>query len=114
MLAGSGVLHRVWWLDNRTQEWLFYDPDPRFVALNTLTTVDLAANPPVVVFSVSCRQEFRGRTSYRGWNYVGMRRATAPGTAPRRETRRRQLLGEAGWFGADEALVRVQLVVQHL
>ena len=27
-LAGSGALKRVWWLDSRTQEWKFYDPDP--------------------------------------------------------------------------------------
>ena len=26
------VLQQVWWLDRRTQQWLFYDPDPRFVA----------------------------------------------------------------------------------
>ncbi len=67
------VLQQVWWLDSRTQQWLFYDPDLAFAQFNTLSTVDLAANPPPVVFSVSSRQEFRGRTLYRGWNYVGMR-----------------------------------------
>ena len=48
-LADSGVLQRVWWLNSRTQQWLFYDPDPQFTAFNTLTTIDLAANPPVVL-----------------------------------------------------------------
>ena len=73
-LAGSGALQRVWWLDSRTQEWTFYDPDPAFAAFNTLTTINLAANPPVVVaVSVSRQTEFRGRTLYRGWNYVVMR-----------------------------------------
>ena len=28
--ADSGVLQRVWWLNSRTQEWQFYDPEPRF------------------------------------------------------------------------------------
>ena len=73
-LSASGVLQRVWWLDSRTQEWTFYDPDPAFAQFNTLTSVDLTANPPVVLaISVSSRQEFRGRTLYRGWNYVVMR-----------------------------------------
>ena len=68
------MLQRVWWLDSRTQEWLFYDPDPAFAAFNTLTTIDLAANPPVVLaISVDRRTEFRGRTLFRGWNYVVMR-----------------------------------------
>ena len=73
-LADSGVLQRVWWLNSRTQEWLFYDPDPRFAAFNTLSEIDLAASPPVVLaVSVDRRVEFRGRTLYRGWNYVVMR-----------------------------------------
>ena len=73
-LADSGVLQRVWWLDSRTQQWQFYDPDPRFAPFNTLATVDLAANPPVVLaISVDRRTEFRGRTLYRGWNYVVLR-----------------------------------------
>ena len=73
-LANSGVLQRVWWLDSRTQEWQFYDPDPGFAPFNTLSTVDLAANPPVVLaISVSRRTEFRGRPLFPGWNYVVMR-----------------------------------------
>ena len=73
-LADSGMLQRVWWLNPRTQEWQFYDPEPRFAPFNTLSTVDLAANPPVVLaISVDRRTEFRGRTLYRGWNYVVMR-----------------------------------------
>ncbi len=68
------VLQQVWWLDSRTQQWLFYDPDPRFVAFNMLTPVDLAANPPVVLgVGLDRRTEFRGRTLYRGWNYVVLR-----------------------------------------
>ncbi len=73
-LSASGLLQRVWWLDSRTQEWLFYDPDPAFAQFNILTSVDLTANPPVVLaVSVSSRQEFRGRTLYRGWNHLVMR-----------------------------------------
>ena len=73
-LADSGMLQRVWWLNSRTQEWQFYDPGPQFAPFNTLSTVDLAANPPVVLaISVDQRTEFRGRTLYRGWNYVVMR-----------------------------------------
>ncbi len=73
-LAAGGALQRVWWLDSRTQEWKFYDPDPDFAAFNTLTTIDQAANPPVVLaVGVSRQTEFRGRTLYRGWNYVVMR-----------------------------------------
>ena len=40
-LADSGVLQRVWWLDSRTQEWSFYDPNPALAQFNTLTTVVL-------------------------------------------------------------------------
>ena len=73
-LIASGLLQRVWWLDGRSQEWQFYDPDPNLAQFNTLTTVDLGANPPVVLaISIDRRTEFRGRTLYRGWNYVIMR-----------------------------------------
>ena len=73
-MADSGVLQRVWWLNSRTQQWQFYDPDPRFAPFNTLSNVDLGANPPVVLaIRVDRRTEFRGRTLYRGWNYVVMR-----------------------------------------
>ncbi len=68
------MLQRVWWLDARTQEWKFYDPDPAFASFNTLTTIGLAANPPVVLtVGVSREVEFGGRTLYPGWNYVVMR-----------------------------------------
>ena len=73
-LADSGTLQRVWWLNSRTQQWQFYDPESRFAPFNTLSSVDLAANPPVVLaISVDRRTEFRGRTLHRGWNYVVMR-----------------------------------------
>ena len=73
-LARSGTLERVWWLDSRTQQWKFYDPAPQFAAFNTLETVDLAADTPVVLaVSVTRKQEFRGQTLYRGWNYMAMR-----------------------------------------
>ena len=73
-LADSGVLQRVWWLDAQTQEWKFYNPDPAFAGFNTLTTIDLAANPPVVLaVRVSRQTEFRGRTLYRGSNYLVLR-----------------------------------------
>ncbi len=74
LLVASGTLQRVWWLDSRSQEWKFYDPDPELAAFNTLTTVDLATNPPVVLaVRVDRRTEFRGHTLYPGWNYVVMR-----------------------------------------
>ncbi len=73
-LVQNGTLERVWWMDPRTQGWAFYDPDPVFASFNTLSTVDLNANPPVVlVVSVSQRTEFRGITLYPGWNYLVMR-----------------------------------------
>ena len=73
-VARSGTLEKVWWLDSRAQEWKFYDPDPQFAAFNTLETVDLAADTPVVLaVNVTRRHEFRGQTLYRGWNYVVVR-----------------------------------------
>ncbi len=73
-LIGNRTLERVWWLDSRTQEWKFFDPDPALAAFNTLSTVNLAANPPVVVaVNVSRGQRFRGQTLFRGWNYVVLR-----------------------------------------
>ena len=73
-LARSGTLERVWWLDSRTQQWKFYAPAPQFAAFNTLETVDLAADTPVVLaVNVTRRQQFLGQTLYRGWNYVVMR-----------------------------------------
>ena len=74
LLTSSGALRRIWWLDSRTQQWQFYDPNPGFAPFNTLTSIDLAANPPVVLaVGVSRQTEFRGRTLHRGWNYVVMR-----------------------------------------
>ena len=73
-MANSSSLQRVWWLNGRTQQWQLYDPNPRFAPYNTLSTVDLAANPPVVqAIRVDRRTEFRGRTLYRDWNYVVIR-----------------------------------------
>ena len=45
-MASAGLLKRVWWLDSRTQEWRFYDPDPQLAPFNTLSAIDLSANPP--------------------------------------------------------------------
>ena len=46
----------------------------RFAPFNTLKTVNLAANPTIVLaISVDRRTEFRGRTLYRSWSYVVMR-----------------------------------------
>ena len=74
LLADNGLLQRVWWLNSRTQQWQFYDPEPRFAPFNTLSTVDLAANPPVVAAtSVDRRTEFQGCTLYRGWSQVVIR-----------------------------------------
>ena len=73
-LVQNGTLQRVWRMDPRTQGWQLYDPDPAFASVNTLSAVDLNANPPVVLaVSVSRRTEFRGGTLYPGWNYILMR-----------------------------------------
>ena len=73
-LVLSGALQRVWWLDSRSQEWKVFDPRPELAAFNTLTEVDLAANPPVVLaINVDRVSEFRGRILFQGWNYVVMR-----------------------------------------
>ena len=73
-LITSGVLQRAWWLDNQGQEWKFFDPDPELAGFNTLSTIDLAANPPVVLaISVDRHTQFRGRVLFQGWNYVVMR-----------------------------------------
>ncbi len=73
-LIGNRTLERAWWLDSRTQEWKFFDPDPDLAAFNTLSAVNLAANPPTVVaVNVSRGQRFRGQTLFRGWNYVLLR-----------------------------------------
>ena len=70
----GGTLERIWWLDSRTQEWKLFDPNPDLAAFNTLSTVDLASDPPtVVVVNVSRGQRFRGQTLFRGWNYVVLR-----------------------------------------
>ena len=73
-LISSGVLQWVWWMNARAQEWQFYDPGPQFAEFNTLSTVNLAANPPVVLtVGVDRRTVFRGRIRHRGWKYVVMR-----------------------------------------
>ena len=73
-LIQNGTLERVWRLNPRTQGWELYDPDPQFAAINTLSSVDLAANPPVVLaVLVSETQEFRDTILYEGWNYLLMR-----------------------------------------
>ena len=73
-LAENGTLDRVWWLDSRTQQWRFFDPDPKLLDFNTFDTVNLAASPPVVaVVNVSRGQKFRGQSLFRGWNYVLLR-----------------------------------------
>ncbi len=73
-LVQNGTLERVWRLDPRTQGWELYDPDPAFASVNTLRTVDLNANPPVVLaVSVNRSTEFQGNPLYPGWNYILMR-----------------------------------------
>ncbi len=73
-VISRGTLERIWWLDSRTREWRFFDPDPELAAFNTLSTVNLAAIPPVVVaVDVTSGQTFRGRTLFRGWNYIVLR-----------------------------------------
>ena len=73
-LIENRTLQRVWWLDSRTQRWLFFDPDPALAAFNTISTLNLAANPPVVLMvKVSRGQVFRGQDLFPGWNHVLIR-----------------------------------------
>ena len=73
-LISNRTLNRAWWLDSRTQEWKFFDPDPDLAAFNTISTLNLAANPPVVLMvNVSRGQRFRGQELFPGWNHVVMR-----------------------------------------
>ncbi len=73
-LIGNRTLERVWWLDSRTQEWKFFDPDPALSAFNTISTLNLAANPPVVLMiNVTRGQVFRGQELFPGWNDVLIR-----------------------------------------
>ena len=73
-LIRTGTLERVWWLDSRTQEWKFFDPDPALAAFNTISTVNLAANPPVeLMVNVSRGQQFRGHDPFPDWNHVLIR-----------------------------------------
>ena len=73
-LISNRTLNRAWWLDSRTQEWKFFDPDPDLAAFNSISTLNLAANPPVVLMvNVSRGQQFRGQELFPGWNHVVMR-----------------------------------------
>ena len=73
-LVDVGTLERVWRLDPSTQGWELYDPNPAFANVNTLSTIDLNANPPTVLaVAVNQRTEFCSGTLYPGWNYVVMR-----------------------------------------
>ena len=73
-LVDVGTLERVWRLDPSTQGWGLYDPNPAFANVNTLSTIDLNANPPTVLaVAVNQRTEFCSGTLYPGWNYVVMR-----------------------------------------
>ena len=38
-LVATGNLIRVWYFDNSTKAWTFFDPRPAFTAANTVTTM---------------------------------------------------------------------------
>ena len=76
-LVENGTVERVWWLEDRTQEWKFFDPAPDLAPFNTLKTVNLAASPPVVVaVNVTRKQQSRDQRLYRRWNYLLLRQGT--------------------------------------
>ena len=73
-LIKNRTLRRIWWFDSRNQEWKFFDPKPELECFNTLNTIDLSSNPPVVlVVQVSRQQDFRGNKLHAGWNHIVIR-----------------------------------------
>ena len=70
-IASNGTLTRVWRLLPRSQSWLFYDPSPEFEPFNTMSTINVAADPAIVVSVVVSRsQRFRGMQLFRGINAI--------------------------------------------
>ena len=73
-LIKNRTLRRIWWFDGRNQEWKSFDPKPELEGFNTLHTIDLNSNPPVVlVVQVSRQQDIRGGKLYAGWNHIVIR-----------------------------------------
>ena len=62
-------LVRVWYFDNATQDWSFYDPRPAFAAANTYAD---ATSDNIVWVNVTEETTFQDSTLYAGWNLISL------------------------------------------
>jgi hypothetical protein len=62
-------LVRVWWYDNATQGWSFFDPRPAFAAENTYTA---ASSDDIVWVNVTADTSFEGSDLFAGWNLISL------------------------------------------
>ena len=65
----SDNLVRVWWFNNETQAWSFFDPRPAFSAANSYTS---ATTGDIVWVNVNAQTTFQGQTLYAGWNLISI------------------------------------------
>ena len=66
-LVTAGVLTVVWYFDNDTKAWSFYDPRPEVAAAVDLTMVSSGDN---VWIQVMANMDFQGEMLTAGWNLV--------------------------------------------
>ncbi len=64
-------LVRVWYLDSKTQEWSYYDPNPAFAPFNSLTEVK-SGQVVIVITSAGDPTTFQGMTLYQGTNNIAL------------------------------------------
>jgi hypothetical protein len=62
-------LVRVWFYDNATQAWSFFDPDPLFAAANTYAD---ATTGNIVWVNVTEETTFQSSTLFAGWNLISL------------------------------------------
>ncbi|MDP7084773.1 MAG: hypothetical protein QGH97_10460, partial [Dehalococcoidia bacterium] len=62
-------LVRVWFYDNATQDWSFFDPDPLFAAANTYAD---ATTGNIVWVNVTEETTFQSSTLFAGWNLISL------------------------------------------
>ncbi len=62
-------LVRVWFYDNATQDWSFFDPDPLFAAANTYAD---ATTNNIVWVNVTEETTFQSSTLFAGWNLISL------------------------------------------
>jgi hypothetical protein len=67
--VASDNLVRVWWYDNSSQGWSFYDPRPAFADANDYTS---ASTGDIVWVNVTAETTFQGATLYAGWNLISL------------------------------------------